>query len=135
MLAGAWQNYKSETLNAEEAQKLLAKWQALSTHALESTGFNAPELVLPILKHASPVNLNVVQQGANLHFAMPFHESKFYNSSWAAFFSAAGAPHLVEGARCSLRSVRRIVPSALEKDWISNLTKIFLHIHKIPPRR
>lgn len=99
MLAGAWQNYKSETLNAEEAQKLLAKWQALSTHALESTGFNAPELVLPILKHASPVNLNVVQQGANLHFAMPFHESKFYNSSWAAFFSAAGAPHLVEGAK------------------------------------
>ncbi len=96
MLAGEWQNFKSVMVNAEEAGKLAAKWQNLSTHTLESAGFNAPELVLPILRHTGSANLTTVQQGTNLHFAMPFHKGLLYNSSWSSFFSAAGTPHLSE---------------------------------------
>lgn len=99
MLAGEWQNFKSVVVNAEEAGKLLPKWYELSTYPLEFAGYNAPELVLPILKHTGRAIVATVQQGGNLHFAVPVQMGASYNSSWKSPLSAAGTPHLNAGLK------------------------------------
>ena len=99
MLAGEWQNFKSETVSAAEASKLASKWQVLSAYTLESAGFNAPELVFPILKQAHNANVAIVQQAAELHFALPIHQSRIYNSSWTTPLTASGSPHLGAGLK------------------------------------
>ncbi len=99
MLAGEWQNFKSVVLRAEAAGELMPKWQALAANALESSGFNAPELVLPILKQSRHTKLATVQQAANLHFAIPIIGRGIYNTTWRKPFNAAGTPHLSEGLK------------------------------------
>ncbi len=99
MLAGEWQNFKSETVSAVDASKLASKWQALSSYAIESAGYNAPELVLPILKQARNATVAIVQQAAELHFALPIHQNRIFNSSWATPLTASGSPHLGEGLK------------------------------------
>ena len=96
MLAGEWQNFKSVVVNAEEAGKLLPKWLKLTAHTLESAGYNAPELVLPVLKHTHSASVLTVQQGGDLHLAVPFQFGISYNSSWKSPLTAAGTPHVVE---------------------------------------
>ena len=96
MLAGNWQNFEYETVSATEASKLLPKWLNLIPHLIESAGFNAPELVLPILQHANQAKVATVQLGTELHFVLPMCEGRSYNSSWITPLTAADTPHVDE---------------------------------------
>ena len=96
MLAGYWQDFKVQNLSAEEARKLTAPWQALSAHAIEPAGFNAPELALPILKQQSGATLAAVTDGPDLLFALPNENGFGYSKSWVTPLTASGTPHIAE---------------------------------------
>jgi CelD/BcsL family acetyltransferase involved in cellulose biosynthesis len=99
MLAGHWQNFRTDTLNAKDAAKTLLQWQQLAAHALDPSGFNAPELMLPILKHKGGAALFVVAHGPDLLCALPCVKAGLYNSSWINPLSAGGAPHVAQGLK------------------------------------
>jgi CelD/BcsL family acetyltransferase involved in cellulose biosynthesis len=94
MLAGHWQNFKCEILPAEKAGETLLPWQALSATAAESSGFNAPELQLPILKHHPALALCTIAHGPDLIFAMPLQRGIYFNSNVITPLSAGGACHV-----------------------------------------
>jgi CelD/BcsL family acetyltransferase involved in cellulose biosynthesis len=96
MLAGHWQDFKIENLNATKADSLLLQWQKLARHAAAPAGFNAPELALPILKHLGKAELATVTHGPDLLFALPFAKKRGFNASWETPLTASGAPHLAD---------------------------------------
>lgn len=98
-MAGHWQNFKAEILSAENAPRTLLQWQQLASHAAEPSGFNAPELMLPILKHKSGARLATVSYGPDLLLALPILQGRTYNSNWINPLSAGGAPHVSAGLK------------------------------------
>ncbi|MDE2445501.1 MAG: GNAT family N-acetyltransferase, partial [Alphaproteobacteria bacterium] len=94
MLAGQWQNYKVENLNLAQAQALRTAWAHLSAHATEPAGYNAPELILPLMQHLQGATLRAVRHGPDLLLAVPLAESKLYTKSWPTSLTASGLPHV-----------------------------------------
>jgi CelD/BcsL family acetyltransferase involved in cellulose biosynthesis len=99
MLAGHWQNFKSENLNADLAGGIFAQWQALSGHAVEPAGFNAPELAVPILKHLGGAELTTITHSGKLLFALPTVKKRWYQTNWSTPLTSSGTAHLTDGLR------------------------------------
>lgn len=97
MLAGQWQNFRVESLGADEAQSLGADWQSLSENTLQPAGYNAPELILPLLRNLGGASLATVRHGPDLHLAMPILNKRMFLKSWETPLTASGLPHLAEG--------------------------------------
>ncbi len=94
MLAGQWQDFKVSIKSAEEAQSLHDDWQALEGNAIEPAGYNAPELILPLLKHLGGAKLMAVSHGPDLLLAFPATSKRLFIKSWATPLTASGLPHL-----------------------------------------
>ncbi len=94
MLAGHWQDFKVSNVGADEAQSLNADLQALEGNVTEPAGYNAPELILPLLKHLGGANLMTVSHGPDLLLAFPITTKRFFAQSWATPLTASGLPHL-----------------------------------------
>lgn len=99
MLAGHWHDFKVETLPAESAGETFARWQALSANLAEPSGFNAPELQLPILKHLANNKLATVSHGPDLLLAIPIAEGRSFNARAITPLSPGGTPHLGESLK------------------------------------
>ncbi len=94
MLAGRWQDYKVSSVSADAAQPLWADWKHLSTNAVENCGFNAPELILPLLKHVGGACLQTVSHGPDLLLAFPMSENALFIKTLQSPLIASGLPHL-----------------------------------------
>jgi CelD/BcsL family acetyltransferase involved in cellulose biosynthesis len=94
MLAGHWQDFKVSELRVDEAQSLSADWQALSTHSIQPAGYNAPELILPLLKQVDGAKLMTVRHGPDVLLAFPLSAKRLFLKTWETPLTASGLPHL-----------------------------------------
>ena len=94
MLAGQWQDYKVSELSAQGAQALAVELKSLSQHALQPAGYNAPELILPLLKHFGNAKLVTVSQGPDILMAFPISSKRLFLKDWDTPLTASGLPHL-----------------------------------------
>ncbi len=92
MLAGHWQDFKVSGLNADAAQYLAADWKALSKHSIQSAGYNAPELILPLLKYVGGAKLMTVRHGPDLLVAFPVSSKRLFLKTWDTSLTASGLP-------------------------------------------
>ena len=97
MLAGHWQELVVKDLSASDAQPHLLGLQALARNAMQTAGFNAPELILPILKHVGGAALTTIVQQSNILMALPLVDHKIYRASWQTPLMASGLPHVAAG--------------------------------------
>jgi CelD/BcsL family acetyltransferase involved in cellulose biosynthesis len=96
MLAKSWQNLKSEAVQAVKTRGLSSAWEKLAKTALQPAGFNAPELMFPILKRLENVNLATVSEGENLLFALPLQHKRFYDCNVSSPLLASSMPHITK---------------------------------------
>jgi hypothetical protein len=94
MLAGRWQDFKVSSESADVAQSLAADWNDLSANAIQPAGFNAPELILPLLKHVGGANLQTVTHGPDLLLAFPVVSKRLFLKTWETTLTSTGLPHL-----------------------------------------
>ena len=94
MLAGRWQDFKVLSLSADAAHSLAADWNHLSASAIQSAGCNAPELILPLLKHVGGANLQTVSHGPDLLMAFPTSSKRLFLKTWETPLTSCGLPHL-----------------------------------------
>jgi CelD/BcsL family acetyltransferase involved in cellulose biosynthesis len=94
MLAGEWQKFKVAYVSAQDAADLMSSWNHLAAAALEPAGFNAPQLILPILKHVGGAEIATVTNGADLLLALPLHRKRTHLASWITPLTASGLPHV-----------------------------------------
>ena len=97
MLAGQWQNFKVQSVSPREAQTLAVDWKILSDNALQPAGYNAPELILPLLTNLGSVKLITVRQGPDLLLAFPATNERLLTRTWDTPLTASGLPHVSEG--------------------------------------
>jgi CelD/BcsL family acetyltransferase involved in cellulose biosynthesis len=96
MLAGEWQKLKVAHVNALDAADLMPSWSDLAAAALEPAGFNAPQLILPILKHVGGAEIATVTNGPDLLTALPLRRKRTHLASWVTPLTASGLPHVIE---------------------------------------
>jgi len=94
MLAGHWRDFKVSSAHADEAQLLCADWQTLSANAVQPAGYNAPELILPLLKYRGGAKLITVSHGSDLLLAFPVKLKRLFTKTWDTPLTASGLPHL-----------------------------------------
>ena len=94
MLAGRWQDFKVTVLSADAAQSLAADWNHLNASAIQSAGCNAPELILPLLKHVGGAKLQTVCHGSDLLMAFPASLKRLFLKTWNTPLTTSGLPHL-----------------------------------------
>jgi hypothetical protein len=94
MLAGRWQDFKVSSVSADSAQPFAADWNQLSTSAIQPAGCNAPELILPLLKHVGGANLQMASHGPDLLLAFPVSSQLMFLKTWDTPLAATGLPHL-----------------------------------------
>jgi len=94
MLAGHWQDFKVAELSAHEAQSHFADWQVLSASAIQPAGYNAPDLILPLLKHIGDAKLMTVRHGPDLLMAFPVSSKRLFVKTWDTPLTASSLPHL-----------------------------------------
>ena len=94
MLAGQWQNYDVSGLGADEAHALSAELKELSYNAIQPAGYNAPELILPLLKHLGDATLLNVKHGPDILLAFPVSSKRLFLKTWQTPLTASGLPHL-----------------------------------------
>ena len=97
MLAGQWQNFRVQSVSPSEAQTLAVDWKILSDNALQPAGYNAPELILPLLTNLGSVKLITVRQGPDLLLAFPATNERLLTRTWDTPLTASGLPHVSEG--------------------------------------
>jgi CelD/BcsL family acetyltransferase involved in cellulose biosynthesis len=96
MLAGEWQKLNVVHVNALDAADLMPSWHLLAEAALEPAGFNAPQLILPVLKHVGGAEIATVTHGADLLMALPLIRKRTHFASWITPLTASGLPHVSE---------------------------------------
>jgi CelD/BcsL family acetyltransferase involved in cellulose biosynthesis len=96
MLAGEWQKLKVALVSAQDTAGLMPSWNHLADAALESAGFNAPQLILPILKHVGGAEIATVTHGPDLLMALPLVRKRTHLASWVTPLTASGLPHVNE---------------------------------------
>ena len=94
MLAGHWQDFKVAELRTDEAQLHRADWRDLTASAIQPAGYNAPELILPLLKHIGGAKLMTVRHGPDLLLAFPASSNRLFLKTWDTPLTASGLPHL-----------------------------------------
>ena len=95
MLVANWQLLDAARCARPEA--LRDSWSRLAAKALVSAGLNAPEFLIPLLKHVGGGELATVHGGGELVFALPVKCRRFPPSvltNWITPLSASGLPHL-----------------------------------------
>jgi CelD/BcsL family acetyltransferase involved in cellulose biosynthesis len=97
MLAGHWQDFKVENHSAAQTAALVSTWNALSQSSLEPAGFNAPQLMIPILEHLDGAKLVTVSHGPDLVMAMPLKSKRTLVTNWVTPLTASGTPHVADG--------------------------------------
>jgi CelD/BcsL family acetyltransferase involved in cellulose biosynthesis len=94
MLAGNWQDYKYEIVSAVKTRGLSVGWDALVANLLQPAGFNAPELVFPILKQGASSKPATLNLGADVLMALPLVEKRTHFKSLSSPLVASGQPHI-----------------------------------------
>jgi CelD/BcsL family acetyltransferase involved in cellulose biosynthesis len=94
MLAGQWQNYRSERVDGARAQSLGRDWSQLAAGALQPAGYNAPELILPLMQQMPGATLHTVRHGPDMLFAVPLVENWAIAQTWDTSLTASGVPHV-----------------------------------------
>jgi CelD/BcsL family acetyltransferase involved in cellulose biosynthesis len=94
MLAGHWQDYKYELVHAVKTRGLAVGWAALSKKSLQPAGFNAPELLFPIMRQDANSKLVTIDHGADTLLALPLVEKRTHFKSLASPLLASGMPHI-----------------------------------------
>lgn len=94
MLAGQWQNFRVQSVGPSEAQTLAVDWKILSDNALQPAGYNAPELILPLLANLGRVKLITVRHGPDLLLAFPATNERLLTRTWDTHLTASGLPHV-----------------------------------------
>jgi Acetyltransferase (GNAT) domain len=94
MLAGRWQDFKVSSVSGVAAQSLAADWNHLSANSIQPAGSNAPELILPLLRHVGGANLQIVSHGPDLLMAFPVLSKRLFLKAWETALSSSGLPHL-----------------------------------------
>ena len=92
MLAGRWQDYKVSEFSAHDAQALSAELKTLSQNALQPAGYNAPELILPLLKNLGDAQLMTVKHGPDVLLAFPVSSKRLFLKTWQTPLTASGLP-------------------------------------------
>ena len=75
----------------------LPAWKRLADHSLAPVGLNAPELILPLLRHLPGAALATVKQGNDLLFALPVKKWRSFpalSANWTTPLTPIGEPHL-----------------------------------------
>jgi hypothetical protein len=98
MLAGHWQNLKFLKVNVANTPALAEPWQMLAKSAVQPAGFNAPELMIPLLQNILNASLAIISDGPDLLLAVPLVEKRFSSSSFSNPLLASGLPHLSNAA-------------------------------------
>ncbi len=98
MLAGHWQNLKFLKVKVANTRALAEPWQMLAKSAVQPAGFNAPELLIPILQQNEYANLSTISDGPDLLLAVPLVEKRFACFSLSNPLLASGLPHLSKSA-------------------------------------
>jgi CelD/BcsL family acetyltransferase involved in cellulose biosynthesis len=94
MLAVKWQDYKYHIVQAVNTRGLAAAWADLIEKSAQPAGFNAPELLFPILKHKVACKLAIVDHGSEMFFALPLVETPtHFKSLWSPLI-ASSLPHI-----------------------------------------
>ena len=96
-MAGEWRNFKVQSVGPSEAQTFAMEWQALSNNALEPAGYNAPELILPLIANLGGVKLVTVRHGQDLLLVFPARTKRLVTRTWDTPLTASGLPHVSEG--------------------------------------
>jgi CelD/BcsL family acetyltransferase involved in cellulose biosynthesis len=98
MLAGNWRMMTWANLReSAEFDAVLPAWKRLADHSLAPAGLNAPELILPLLRHLAGAELATVKQGNDLLFALPVKKRRFFltlSTNWITPLTVIGEPHL-----------------------------------------
>ena len=80
-----------------EFDAILPAWKRLADHSLTPVGLNAPELILPLLRHLAGGELATVKQGNDLLFALPMKKRRIFpalSTNWITPLTVIGEPHL-----------------------------------------
>ena len=98
MLAGNWRMMTAANLReSAEFDAILPVWKRLADHSLAPAGLNAPELILPLLRHLAGAELATVKQGNDLLFALPIKKKRsipVLSTNWITPLTVIGEPHL-----------------------------------------
>jgi CelD/BcsL family acetyltransferase involved in cellulose biosynthesis len=98
MLAGNWRMMTGANLReSAEFDAVLPAWKRLADHSLAPAGLNAPELILPLLRHLAGAELATVKQGNDLLFALPVKKRRIFpalSTNWITPLTVIGEPHL-----------------------------------------
>jgi CelD/BcsL family acetyltransferase involved in cellulose biosynthesis len=98
MLAGNWRMMTGANLReSAEFNAVLPSWKRLADHSLAPAGLNAPELILPLLRHLAGAELATVKQGNDLLFALPVKKRRSIpalSTNWITPLTVIGEPHL-----------------------------------------
>ncbi len=112
MMAGA------NLRESAEFDAILPAWRRLVDHSLAPAGLNAPELILPLLRHVPGAELATVKQGNDLLFALPVKRRRFFpalSTNWITPLTVIGEAHL-----------DREFPEAALTTFVNRLTHPFL---------
>ena len=80
-----------------EFDAVLPAWKRLADHSLAPAGLNAPELILPLLRHVAGATLAIVKQGNDLLLALPIKKWRSFpalSANWTTPLTPMGEPHL-----------------------------------------
>ncbi len=98
MLAGYWKNLKINVVSGGAGHARAGGWRALTRFALEPAGFNAPELLLPILSKRDDSSLLLIENETSTLMALPFVSTRLVESSFVSPLLASGVPHVASSA-------------------------------------
>ena len=98
MLAGYWKNLKINVVSGAAGHARAGGWRALTRFALETAGYNAPELLLPILSRRADASLLLIENETSTLMALPFVSQYLVDSSLQSPLLASGVPHVASSA-------------------------------------
>ena len=98
MLAGYWKNLKVNVVSGGADHAQAGGWHALARFALEPAGFNAPELLLPILSKRRDSNLLLIENETSTLMALPFVSTRLMQATFVSPLLASGVPHVAQAA-------------------------------------
>jgi CelD/BcsL family acetyltransferase involved in cellulose biosynthesis len=118
MLAGDWQKMTAALIRDRgEIARLGAAWQRLAAAALEPSGLNSPELVLPILSRYQNGELMTVGQAGELLLALPVSKRSLplpHRTNLVTPLTLMGLPHAdAELASNSLEAILGVLDQPL----------------------
>jgi hypothetical protein len=94
MLAGYWKNLKINVVSGASGHARAGGWRALARYALEPAGYNAPELLLPILSRHKNAHLILIENETSTLMALPYVAKRLFDTTLVSPLLASGVPHV-----------------------------------------